>query len=141
LDRANAAVWQFITQQTYAIGGITGMQASVLLLLTCRHSTTSVDIAREYRIYPIAITRLVDRLVRIGMVERIPSERDRRATYIRVTREGKKVASQLPPIFAHAFETLLDGMDERDVDTLRRCLRHMLLNARAAEEVSNSPIH
>ena len=44
MGQANTAVWQFITQKTYAIGGITGMQASVLLLLTCWHSTRPADL-------------------------------------------------------------------------------------------------
>jgi DNA-binding MarR family transcriptional regulator len=129
LGQTNTAVWQFITHKTHAMGGITGMQASVLLLLTCRHGTRAVDLAREYDLCTSVITRLVDRLVRIGLVERVPSERDRRVTYLQATREGKKTAAQLPPILAHAFETLLDGMEEGDIDTLRRCLRHILMNA------------
>lgn len=140
MSRANVAMWQFVTHKTYAIGGVTGMQASVLLLLMYRHSATSMDLAREYKLHSSAITRLVDRLVRLELVERIPCENDRRATYLRATSKGKKISEQLPAIFADAFETLLDGIDERDVDTLRRCLRHILLNARAAEELNDSPV-
>ncbi|EPN9802923.1 hypothetical protein CJU54_04460 [Pseudomonas aeruginosa] len=141
LSRTNVAIWQFVTQRTSAIGGITGMQASVLLLLMSRHSTTSMDLSREYKLHSSAVTRLVDRLVRLELVERIPSERDRRVIYLRMTREGKKLAIQLPDIFASALECLLDGIEERDADTLRRCLRHMLLNARAAEELASPPLH
>ncbi|WP_321857280.1 MarR family winged helix-turn-helix transcriptional regulator [Paraburkholderia tropica] len=92
-----------------------------------------------YKLHSSAITRLVDRAVRLELVERIPCENDRRATYLRATSKGKKISEQLPAIFTGAFEVLLDGIDERDVDTLRRCLRHILLNARAAEELSDPP--
>lgn len=137
LSRADMAIWQFITQKTSAIGGITGMQASVLLLLACRHSATSVDLAREYKMYPSAITRLVDRLVSRDLVKRVPCERDRRVIYIQATRKGKEIASQLPSAFDQSYVVLLDGMDESDIDAFRRCLRHILLNARAAEELGN----
>lgn len=30
------AIWQLITQRTSLLGGLAGMQASVLLLLACR---------------------------------------------------------------------------------------------------------
>jgi DNA-binding MarR family transcriptional regulator len=141
MGQTNTAIWRFITQKTHAMGGITGMQASVLLLLTCRRSTRLIDLAREYNLCTSVVTRLVDRLVRTGLVERVPSERDRRVTYLQTTRAGKKTASRLPSIFARAFETLLDGMEKRDVDTLRRCLGHMLLNARASDESSGSSIY
>lgn len=100
-----------------------------------------MDLAREYKLHSSAVTRLVDRLVRLELVQRLPSERDRRVIYLQMTREGKKIATQLPAIFGGAFECLLDGIEERDADTLRRCLRHILLNARAAEELSSPPLH
>ncbi|EIF30002.1 TPA: MarR family winged helix-turn-helix transcriptional regulator [Burkholderia cenocepacia] len=140
MSRTNVAMWQLVTHKTHAMGGITGMQASVLLLLMYRHSATSMDLAREYKLHSSAITRLVDRLVRLELVERIPCENDRRATYLRATSRGRRISEQLPAIFTDAFETLFDGIDERDVDTLRRCLKHILLNARAAEELSDSPV-
>lgn len=136
IGRTNEAVWQLITRKTQAIGGITGMQASLLLLLTSRHDMRSTDLAREYDLSASVVSRLVDHLARIGLVARVPSERDRRVIYLRITSAGRKTASRLPPIFAQAFDTLLDGMEERDVDTLGRCLRHILLKARA--EVSHA---
>jgi DNA-binding MarR family transcriptional regulator len=141
MGQTNTAIWRFITRKTHAMGGITGMQASVLLLLTGRRSTRLIDLAREYNLCTSVVTRLVDRLVRTGLVERVPSERDRRVIYLQTTRAGKKTASRLPSIFAHAFETLLDGMEERDVDTLRRSLRHIFVNARGADKLSGSSIH
>jgi DNA-binding MarR family transcriptional regulator len=138
MSRASMAMWQFVSQKTYETGGITGMQASVLLLLTHRSLTTSMDLAREYKLHSSAVTRLVDRLVRLGMVERVPSKGDRRAFYLLTTVEGEKVASKMPAIFAYTFETLLDGIEEGDAETLRRCLRKILLNAHTLEEL-NAP--
>lgn len=139
MSRTNMAIWQLITQKTTAISGLTGMQASLLLLVAGRHNMTSVDLAREYKIYPSGITRLVDHLVRRGLVHRVPCEKDRRVTYLLATPDGKEAASQLPSVFDSAYATLFDGMKENDVDALKRCLRHILLNVRAAEELSNPP--
>ena len=134
MNRTHMAIWQFINHSASRMGGITGMQASVLLMLNSRRGISAADLAREYGINPSAITRLVDHLVHHGMVRRVPCDRDRRVLYLRLTSQGRTVASQLPAVFSHVYQVLLEGMDEEDVDTLRGCLKLMLLNVRLAEE-------
>jgi DNA-binding MarR family transcriptional regulator len=46
------------------------------------------DLARSVLLSPSGLTRLVDRLVRDGMVERVPCESDGRAMYAMLTEAG-----------------------------------------------------
>lgn len=133
--RTNMAIWRYITHQTYALGSVTGMQASVLLFLQGQQNLTSNALARHYRLRPSAITRLVDRLEKQGLVARIPSGNDRRVAYIRATDKGEALAAEIAPVFDRSVEVLLDGLAPREVKTLCSCLRHILLKARAEEEI------
>ncbi|RDS86683.1 MarR family winged helix-turn-helix transcriptional regulator [Dyella psychrodurans] len=135
--RANMAIWSFITQHTYALGGITGMQASVLLLVRDRSDVTSIDLARQYKVQPSSITGLVDRLVQRGLVVRVPSDHDRRVAYLRATDDGAALADQLGPLFDTTMESLTDGIRDADLAIFQNCLKHIALNARAAEEAAS----
>lgn len=134
--RANMAIWSFITQHTYALGGITGMQASVLLLIRDRSDVTSIDLARLYKVQPSSITGLVDRLVQKGLAVRVPSDHDRRVAYLRATNAGAALADQLGPVFDTTIESLTDGIRDTDLAIFQKCLKHIALNARVVEEES-----
>jgi len=133
-SRANMAIWLFINHHTAAHGGITGMQASVLQLVTDGRDVTSIDLARLYKLQPSSITGLIDRLVKKGLVVRVPSGDDRRVSYLRATSEGEALADQLRPVFDKSIESLTDGISHDDLAVFRHCLKHIALNARAAEE-------
>lgn len=134
-SRANMAIWSFITHQTHALGGITGMQASGLLLIRDGNGVTSIDLARQYKVQPSSITGLVDRLVKKGLVVRVPSGNDRRVAHLRATNDGIALADQLWSVFDRSIELLMDGIGAVDREILRNCLRRITLNACAVEEV------
>ncbi|GLQ49891.1 MarR family winged helix-turn-helix transcriptional regulator [Dyella flava] len=136
-SRANMAIWLFITHHTEALGGITGMQASVLQLVTSCRGVTSIEIARLYKLQPSSITGLVDRLVKKGLVLRVPSDDDRRVAYLRATSEGEALAAQLQAVFDKSIGSLTDGISDGDLAIFRHCLKHIALNARAAEEAGS----
>lgn len=81
--------------------GLTSQQAAVLLNVHVGHSTPQ-SLSRALTIDAGGITRLVDRLVHRGLVERIPSTRDRRAVTIVLTDQGEKIA----PGLAERYETV-----------------------------------
>jgi DNA-binding MarR family transcriptional regulator len=136
-SQANMAIWSFITRHTYALGGITGMQASGLLRIRDGNGVTSIDLARQYQVQPSSITGLVDRLVKKGLVVRVPSGDDRRVAHLRATNSGMALADQLWSVFDRSIELLMDGIGASDREVLRNGLRRITLNARAVEEAND----
>lgn len=73
------------------------------------------------------ITRIVDRLVRAGYVNREESRADRRVTYATLTDAGRKVIERTMPTFARTVEEIWgQHLSDHDVGALRRILRKIL---------------
>ena len=52
------------------------------------------------------LTRLVDRLEKVRLVRRVPSEDDRRGAYAEITSEGRKLRRKMWPVYAAAIDEL-----------------------------------
>ena len=69
---------------------LTTRQASILASCDIGEATTMHDLAKIYNLEPSSITRLVERLVKKGLLSRKRSKSDRRQVTIEITPQGKK---------------------------------------------------
>jgi len=109
--------------------GITSTQASMLFMLATGRCTAAVDLARDYGIDASAVTRLIDRLEKRGLLFRSRSAEDRRVVKLELTNQGYGLAAQMPPIFQNVIDTMMQGFTPDETDLLRGLLRRMLANA------------
>lgn len=65
------------------------------------------DLADALMTTKSGVHRLVNRLERLGMLRRVPSEIDRRVTYIELTESGRVLAGCLEPAVSRAVEQFL----------------------------------
>jgi DNA-binding MarR family transcriptional regulator len=63
-------------------------------------------------------TALIDRLVSAGLVERAHDEVDRRVVRVAATGQSAELVARLRLARRAAFRTMLEGLDEGDVDAL-----------------------
>ena len=66
----------------------------LLLRLTEGDGLSQIELARRQRVEAPTVCRMVDRLVRDGMVERLPHPEDRRASRVVLTEEGRRAAER-----------------------------------------------
>lgn len=78
-----------------------------------------------------ATSRIVDRMIREGLVTRNADPEDRRAVRIRLTAKGRAL-EPLAGFWAEVNDRLLAGFDETEIRTLFALLERVLENARAA---------
>jgi DNA-binding MarR family transcriptional regulator len=83
------------------------------------------DISKGCYVTTGATTGRVDRLVKAGLVERVPSPKDRREMLVRLTSDGKKMAQRLKREVATAssIAEILDDMGSHDRLEFVRLLR------------------
>ena len=74
-----------------------------------------------------AMTNRIDRLEDLGLVERQPSQNDRRSFRVQLTREGRKVIDKAIEVRFAEAEDALDGVSQRDRKQLGNLLRNVLL--------------
>jgi DNA-binding MarR family transcriptional regulator len=129
LSRVRSTLWNLVTQHTMADLGITSTQASIMFMLASGRGLAAADLAREYGIDASAVTRLIDRLEKRGLITRVRSEEDRRVVRLALTDEGCALAGQIPAIFTMVLDKLLGGFTPEEVGFLKSMLRRILLNS------------
>jgi DNA-binding MarR family transcriptional regulator len=97
-------------------------QWAVLLFLWARDGMSQAELARDVAIEPPTMVRTIDRLVRDGLVARVPDETDGRISRIFLTDHGRALQDELVPMAVAVNEATLSRLTEGEGRTLRRLL-------------------
>src|SRR6478752_7643292 len=95
--------------QKFAEGGaVPASEARVLTLLSRArdHRMRIEELAQDLGMTKGAASRIVDRLVKNGYVERQDSDTDRRVVYARMTPEGREALKHASHVFRAAFDEI-----------------------------------
>ncbi|QGZ54907.1 MarR family winged helix-turn-helix transcriptional regulator [Paraburkholderia acidiphila] len=138
ISRVKSTMSNMVTQRAVAELGVTSQQASILFMVASGKCTLAAELAREYGIDASAVTRLVDRLEKRGLLKRVRSSEDRRAVRLALTPEGLAIAARMPAIFRSVTEHLSAGFTPEEVGFLKSMLRRILSNSCEANQ-SSSP--
>jgi DNA-binding MarR family transcriptional regulator len=106
--------------------GISPTEFGVLIRLarTPGERLRMTDLASQVGMSTSGLTRLVDRLVRTGLVEREHCPTDRRGAYAVLTTEGRRRARTALRPHLDAIETWFTGvLDDEELEALCRALR------------------
>ena len=137
ISRVKSTMSNMVTQRAVAELGVTSQQASILFMVATGKCTLAAELAREYGIDASAVTRLVDRLEKRGLLQRVRSSEDRRAVHLALTPEGLAIAARMPAIFRSVTEHLSTGFTPEEVGFLKSMLRRILANSCEASQNAN----
>ncbi|MBB95033.1 MAG: MarR family transcriptional regulator [Rhodobacteraceae bacterium] len=119
--------------------GLTPAQLRVLQIVDDRESATPKALATQMGVSQATVTTLVDKLVTRGLVERQPSQVDRRQTNVVITASGHARMEVAPDAlqqrYVRAFEALADWEQAQLVSSLERVAAML-----DAEEIDASPV-
>lgn len=127
IARVRSLMLTQLTQETSQFG-LTSTQATMLYKLATGKCATAADLAREYCIDASAVTRLLDRLEKHGLLVRERSQSDRRTVLLRLTNEGRRLAMEMPEVFVACANHLLRGFTPEEVGFLKSLLRRVIAN-------------
>lgn len=109
--------------------GITRGAFAVLSAIHHDGKAKPAELASYLGLDGAAITRYLDRVEELGLIERKPSPTDRRSTDIKLTAEGRKVVG-LGQTFSQATnEKFMAGFTAAEVESLQSALRTILANS------------
>ena len=108
--------------------GLTTVQALVLILLADGVTVTAAGLCRELSHDAGALTRLVDKLEAGGLVRRVRRERDRRATDLELTREGRRVHAEVKRVQVEVLNRMLRGFSRAEARMLESLLKRLIEN-------------
>ena len=107
--------------------GISSAQYVIIVNLAGGVDSAS-GLCRTVSYDPGAMTRMIDRLEKKGLVRRVPCSEDRRVMRIALTEEGKAVYPQLAERAAKVLNDRLRGFTQDEVRQLENLLERMLNN-------------
>jgi MarR family transcriptional regulator for hemolysin len=102
-------------------------QWAVLMFLWARDGTSQAELSRVVAIEPPTMVRTIDRMVRDGLVRRVPDANDARLSRIVLTRRGRSLRNELVPKAVAVNTATLERLTAREGRTLRRLLAKVLL--------------
>jgi MarR family 2-MHQ and catechol resistance regulon transcriptional repressor len=95
---------------------------AILRMLTGRGAMPSSWIADKHFSRQSNITAMVDRLVRDGLVRRVPDAADRRVTRVELTPRGQNVVKSARPPHLEFLNTMMSALSEKEQMTLVKLL-------------------
>ena len=110
-----------------ACGELSSSAAALLLTLYYNRNTTATTLAKVARITQPTAVRVLDGLVRRGLIER--KNRTGRTTLLRVTRAGERKARSLQAARLQAMNEVLRGLRARGRTSLEQVLDTILVSA------------
>ena len=113
--------------------GMTFAQWAPLWKIKNRPACTAQHIVCEIGVDAGAVTRMLDRLVAKGLVERTRSETDRRVVNLELTEAGEAAVARIPDVMADVNNGYLQGFDAAEWKQLRVLLARLLDNGRALD--------
>lgn len=117
-----------LTQKNAENLGLTLQQLAILNTLFTTPKLTQHDLAEQLISSKSTISVSVDKLVKMGLVERNPSEEDRREVRLHLTEEGKELSkkSSKNALFYKAMLSALEKMPDDDIKALLRIQKDLL---------------
>ncbi len=103
--------------------GLTVSQAYAVEALARRGALTMGELAEDLHLSVSAMTRVVQPLVESKVLQRERSPRDRRVTYVELSKKGEKMWERIEDDLVSVDEEILARIAPRDRDTLIRVLR------------------
>jgi DNA-binding MarR family transcriptional regulator len=113
--------------------GLTRSQWRVMVFLARSEGINQAGLADLIEVDRMTLGRMVDRLEAAGWVERRPDASDRRAYCLYLTEAARPLLDKMIVLANNLQEAALDGLSDKDRDTLRGLLTVIMNNLSARQ--------
>ena len=117
--------------------GISGPQWVVLIRIGGGIGNTATELCRSLGYDSGAMTRMLDRLVKLGLVRRAPSPGDGRGATLSLTPVGEALYPRLRPIAVEVIDEHLVGFSPEEIAQFMNYLDRVVANGQAARGGGN----
>jgi DNA-binding MarR family transcriptional regulator len=128
IGRARRVIVEAIEQKLAPLD-ISHAQWIVVMLLGDGAAATAAELCKVLVYDPGAMTRLLDRLEKKGVLRRVRAKSDRRTARLELTAAGKRLYPKILEALVQEFNRLLRGFSKSEVRQLEELLQRMVANA------------
>ena len=101
-------------------------QMAALMVIASKHDCQQKDVAQTLELNKSAITGLVSRMEKNGLLARASSTEDARAVVLRVTPDGQDKSKRLQPMIATMNDIFSDELSEEEMLTILSFLNFIM---------------
>lgn len=123
LGHARHRVYLRLDQALLDRAGVTTVQVGALFFLQGNDGCLLSQMGQGLMLDKSAITGLVDRLEKKGMIERRKDPADRRAIRLHLTRRGRDVTAKALPVVKEQNRAIKEGFSREEIEVFSRVLR------------------
>ena len=134
INRIGAALVESYTRRALAAHKLTIDMWRVLAALSNNGGQRQIDLADVTSIEASTVSRLVTRLVRLGLVTRGRSETSNREVQVQLSPKGRALVKKLIPVALGLEATAVEGISAADLAQLKRTLRRIYANLARAQK-------
>ena len=103
--------------------GLSSAQWRLLVILVKEDGAGQARLAELLEIEPISVSRLIDRMVEGGWVERRQDANDRRVRMVFATQKARTAFEKVKSLASDLYDTAMDGLSAEERETLFHALR------------------
>jgi DNA-binding MarR family transcriptional regulator len=114
---------------------LTGSQFAVLMGVAYTQGRIGVSIgalAIHVHLAATHVTTEVGRLIRLGLLEKVPSPTDRRSVLVSLTQKGEEAVQSVAPLVRSVNDRLFAGMSREDLGQVHEFFTRFALNSEFA---------
>ena len=128
INRVGAGLAARFTATTLKRHQLSIMMWRVLVVLSNNGGRRLVDLSQMTSIDLSTLSRMVARLVRLGLVSRKRSTTSDREVLVTLTSKGDKLLARIVPIGLEYEKQVVRGIPRSDLATAQRVLKHLYAN-------------
>ena len=129
--------WRQITSfYKYTLGkDVTPQKVYVLELLELDKKITMNELSRGMNLDSSAVSTLVSRMEKNGLIKRTHGTQDRRTVFVQLTKKGNKLRDKLRSKFNTLTESIGENISEDEIATLKRIVSKLTVNQKNLQEL------
>ena len=113
--------------------GVTRIQWIAMFYINRNEFISQRELSKLMNFQESSATRLIERMEREDFITKVPSELDKRVTFVKLTKSGENLFNSLLPYGDEFNNDLIEDIDEDDLDTFERVLQQMIENISKTE--------
>lgn len=128
--------WRQITSfYKHTLGkDVTPQKVYVLELLELDKKITMNELSRGMDLDSSAVSTLVSRMEKNGLLKRTHGTHDRRTVFVQLTKQGSELRDSLRSKFGTLTDNIGNNISEDEIATLRRIVAKLNLNQKSIQE-------
>jgi MarR family transcriptional regulator, transcriptional regulator for hemolysin len=118
--------------------GITGAQWWLLTYISLRPGLSQARLADELNIGKVALGGLIERMMKLDLIDRRPDEQDKRVNLIFLSKGGKAMVKEITIVSSSMQDEALEGISKEELEVAMAVLVRMKDNLEKATGIDTS---